>query len=102
MHVDLVGEAWEEVADLRAADEQRMPGRRVALLDHQLVRGMWALRRRLGCLRHLRRGSGVVAAGVEDHAARRAGLGRRGLIRELSVDRRRAVVIRVLTKIVED
>ena len=37
VHVDLVGEAGVEVADLRSADEQRMSRVRVLRIDHQLV-----------------------------------------------------------------
>ena len=98
MHVDLVGEAGVEVADLRPADHQRLPGLRAVRGDHQRVRRVRRLvrdRARVRCRRGL-----VEAAGVEDHAALGV-LGDRA-VGEAAVDRGLEVAHLELAQVVED
>ncbi len=99
VHVDLVGEAGIEVADLRAADHQRVPGRRAIRVDHQGVAGLGRIggllrRRGLGGRR------GVVAPGIQDHAALGV-LGNLPVV-EGAVDRGRALGVLELAEVVED
>ena len=102
VHVHLVGEAGIEVADLRAADHQRVARRGLVAGDHQRVRSL--LLRDTGCAprapRRRERASGSNEPGSRTTLP--LVLSRDLAVGELAVDRGRRLRVLELAQVVED